>query len=103
MPNEPDPATDGPAETLLLGSRSLLGTAQESNLGAHGDAGSTLGVERCIGSYRLLELIGEGGMGEVWRAEQLQPVHRQVALKVIKAGWTPAVVARSNRSARPWP
>jgi eukaryotic-like serine/threonine-protein kinase len=48
-----------------------------------------------IGSYRLLELIGEGGMGEVWLAEQKQPVRRRVALKLIKAGMdTRDVVAR---------
>src|SRR5262245_60170670 len=39
-----------------------------------------------IGSYKLLERIGEGGMGTVWMAEQTQPVKRLVALKVIKAG-----------------
>jgi tetratricopeptide (TPR) repeat protein len=45
--------------------------------------------------YRLLQRIGEGGMGEVWVAEQTEPVHRQVALKVIKAGMDSAqVVAR---------
>ena len=39
-----------------------------------------------IGPYRLLEKLGEGGMGTVWVAEQTQPVRRRVALKVIKAG-----------------
>jgi hypothetical protein len=38
------------------------------------------------GRYKLLEEIGEGGMGTVWVAEQTQPVRRQVALKLIKAG-----------------
>ena len=48
-----------------------------------------------IGPYRLLEPIGEGGMGEVWLAEQLEPVRRRVALKLIKAGMdTQQVVAR---------
>src|SRR5262249_38691737 len=39
-----------------------------------------------IGPYRLLEQIGEGGFGVVLRAEQTQPVRRQVALKVLKPG-----------------
>src|SRR3984885_156087 len=48
-----------------------------------------------IGPYQLLQLIGEGGMGQVWLAEQKQPVHRRVALKLIKVGMdTQEVVAR---------
>jgi serine/threonine protein kinase/WD40 repeat protein/tetratricopeptide (TPR) repeat protein len=39
-----------------------------------------------IGPYRLMEQIGEGGMGLVFVAEQQQPVRRKVALKVIKPG-----------------
>src|SRR5262245_6962889 len=38
------------------------------------------------GRYTLLERLGEGGMGEVWLARQQEPVKRQVALKLIKAG-----------------
>ncbi len=50
---------------------------------------------KSIGPYRLLQLLGEGGMGEVWLAEQKTPIHRTVALKLIKAGMdTKAVVAR---------
>jgi len=48
-----------------------------------------------IGPYRLLEKIGEGGMGEVWIAEQHKPIRRKVALKVIKSGMdTKQVIAR---------
>jgi serine/threonine protein kinase len=48
-----------------------------------------------IGFYHLLEPIGQGGMGEVWLAQQKQPVRRRVALKLIKAGMdTREVVAR---------
>ena len=48
-----------------------------------------------IGRYKLLERIGEGGFGVVYMAEQLQPVRRQVALKVIKLGMdTRQVIAR---------
>src|SRR5947207_5397626 len=39
-----------------------------------------------IGPYKLLQQIGEGGMGTVFMAEQTRPVQRKVALKVIKAG-----------------
>src|SRR5262249_12680617 len=39
-----------------------------------------------VGPYKLLERIGEGGMGTVWMAHQTAPVKRVVALKLIKAG-----------------
>ncbi len=38
------------------------------------------------GRYKLLQNIGEGGMGSVWVAEQKQPVRRKVAIKLVKAG-----------------
>jgi serine/threonine protein kinase/Flp pilus assembly protein TadD len=61
-------------------------TAEESVSGVPG------GV---IGPYRLMEQIGEGGMGLVFVAEQQHPVRRKVALKVIKPGMdTRQVVAR---------
>jgi serine/threonine protein kinase/tetratricopeptide (TPR) repeat protein len=48
-----------------------------------------------IGPYRLMEQIGEGGMGVVYVAEQHQPVRRRVALKIIKPGMdTKQVIAR---------
>jgi hypothetical protein len=48
-----------------------------------------------IGPYRLLQQIGIGGMGEVWLAEQREPVRRKVALKLLKRGMdTAQVVAR---------
>jgi serine/threonine protein kinase/tetratricopeptide (TPR) repeat protein len=50
---------------------------------------------RMVGSYRLLQRLGEGGMGDVWLAQQVHPVQRQVAIKVVKAGMDSArVVAR---------
>ena len=56
---------------------------------------STTRAVEMIGPYRLLQRVGEGGMGEVWLAEQTHPVRRRVALKIIKAGMdTTQVVAR---------
>ncbi len=53
------------------------GTIQSSN---HEKPGTI------IGRYKLLELIGEGGFGAVYMAEQSEPVRRKVALKIIKLG-----------------
>ena len=47
------------------------------------------------GQYKLVEEIGEGGMGTVWMAQQTEPVKRPVAVKLIKAGMdSKAVLAR---------
>jgi serine/threonine protein kinase len=48
------------------------------------DAGAEARVT--IGPYRLLQCVGEGGVGQVWRAEQTAPVRRTVTLKVLKTG-----------------
>src|SRR5262249_11575721 len=85
---------DGPAlrqrgEALLRAQRAA-GSFLESPLA--GLAASALdlpgaeGPGTVIGPYRLVEQIGEGGMGLVFAAEQQQPVQRKVALKVLKPG-----------------
>ena len=52
-------------------------------------------VETSIGPYKLLQQIGEGGMGAVWMAQQDAPIQRMVALKLIKAGMdSKQVIAR---------
>ena len=50
-------------------------------------SGATIGRR-----YKLLELIGAGGMGVVWMAEQRSPIRRFVAIKLIKAGMDSATV-----------
>ncbi len=81
-------AHDQPESAL---ERPLAGEAQT---GMYGKAVESPGVV-IAGRYKLLESIGEGGMGEVWVAEQTQPVRRKVALKLIKAGMdSKSVLAR---------
>jgi eukaryotic-like serine/threonine-protein kinase len=58
------------------------GTVAQDNPGA----GSLEQPGTVIGPYKLIEQIGEGGMGTVWMAQQTEPVRRLVALKLIKAG-----------------
>ena len=89
----------------------LLRTEVEDLLGAIARAGDFLGGSspadatvdqpitelpgQTIGRYKLLEEIGEGGMGVVYMAEHREPVRRKVAVKIIKPGMdTRQVVAR---------
>jgi eukaryotic-like serine/threonine-protein kinase len=50
--------------------------------------------------FRLVRRLGEGGMGQVWLAEQTAPIQRQVALKLIKAGMYDAAVVQRFRAER---
>ena len=93
--------------TLGLATADLRGEV-ESLLGHHVPSEVTVGVATAegghhlaegpgtvIGRYKLLEEIGQGGMGVVYMAEQTEPVRRMVALKIIKLGMdTKEVVAR---------
>jgi serine/threonine protein kinase len=98
-----DGACAGNAQ-LLRRVRELLASHEESHgpLDAPPCVGATVDqppiAERpgmSIGSYKLLQQIGEGAMGVVYMAEQQEPVRRKVALKVIKPGMDSAqVIAR---------
>jgi non-specific serine/threonine protein kinase/serine/threonine-protein kinase len=66
-----------------------------SNMPTSAASGGDSATGSVIGPYHLLQLIAEGGMGQVWLAEQKQPVRRRVAVKLIKVGMdTREVVAR---------
>ena len=94
-----DPAVRGEVMRLL---RQRYTSGEEptevSGCAAGSAAGSAAGdapVGGEIGPYRLLSIVGEGGFGVVWLAEQTEPVRRRVALKVIKPGMgSAAVVSR---------
>ena len=79
----------------------------ESLLAAHADAdglsghpwaiklAEAAGESKTIGPYQLIRELGVGGMGQVWLAEQTEPVRRLIALKLIKGGmYDTAVVQR---------
>jgi serine/threonine protein kinase len=82
----------------LLEAHQALGSIQfDPNAGRAAAAGgcSAHGPGSVIGPYKLLDAIGEGGMGIVYKAEQERPVRRRVALKIIKPGMdTAQVIAR---------
>ena len=72
----------------------LEGHFQEGGFLAQGPTRETLRLaprpaespSSVIGHYKLLEQLGEGGFGEVWMAEQREPVKRRVAVKILKLG-----------------
>src|SRR5258708_4949840 len=68
-----DPLVDGES-TRTFGDRT------KSYAGHAASAGTII-----AGKYKLLQQIGEGGMGTVWRADQTEPVKRRVAIKLIHA------------------
>ncbi|MFN9082756.1 MAG: serine/threonine protein kinase [Planctomyces sp.] len=75
---------------FFLGNAQLEQVRQTGSTGpraaqAH-SVGEYVSGDEIQGRYRLLQLIGEGGMGAVWLAQQTTPVKRRVAIKLIRAG-----------------
>ena len=60
----------------------------DSSSGGMGGVATSAAVRlgEALGNYRILSRLGEGGMGQVWLAEQTAPLLRQVALKLIRVG-----------------
>jgi eukaryotic-like serine/threonine-protein kinase len=91
-----DPAVRARVESLLLEHERLSGFLEPAaDPNATTDLPGKLLGTVIAGKYKLMELIGEGGMGSVWRAQQTEPVKRFVAVKLIKTGMdSKAVLAR---------
>jgi non-specific serine/threonine protein kinase/serine/threonine-protein kinase len=79
-PNRPPHDDPEQTSTHLPGERSASVPTGSGRTAVPAGPGPT------IGPYRLIRQIGEGGMGQVWLAEQTEPVTRRVALKLVRAG-----------------
>lgn len=95
---ERDPVERDAFLSRACGPDTALRAEIESLLAAHAQAGAfsqgPISIEPqlemregdSIGPYRLIRRIGQGGMGEVWLADQTEPLQRQVALKLLRTG-----------------
>lgn len=98
-PENPDEsANPGNADDLTANPTA----SAETTLDTGGDASnsSKAAARISVGPYLLVKKLGEGGMGQVWLAEQTVPVKRQVALKLIKGGLYDDVVIQRFESER---
>ncbi len=85
----------GSGNQLDAGSKEALASDVPATLAAIPRIAELVAGQVIAGRYKLIEIIGEGGMGSVWMAEQREPVRRLVALKLIKPGMdSRAVVVR---------
>jgi serine/threonine protein kinase len=103
-----DTALRAEVESLLLADEgvrsSFLQTPPADELDADSDwIGSSVALQAgqvFAGRFQLIRKLGEGGMGQVWLADQTSPVRRQVALKLIKAGMYDEAVVQRFQSER---
>ena len=103
MPNCPQCGQELDSDPAGLCPQCLIQGAFDSSLGVDTSRTQTIHTDTAVAAdedfarYHVLRTLGEGGMGTVYLAEQLQPIHRRVALKVVKLGMdTAQVLARFN-------
>ena len=85
---------------LRLEVESLLAAFDESDRLFDVDAADAPTHPGNVGPYRLIRELGVGGMGQVWLAEQTEPVRRLIALKLIRAGMYDAAVVQRFQAER---
>ncbi|HLK08069.1 MAG TPA: serine/threonine-protein kinase [Candidatus Angelobacter sp.] len=94
----------GTDENLKAEIESLLAAHDQSDLLSsspwHEQSQFQWQTPKSMGPYQLIRKLGEGGMGQVWLAEQTAPVRRQVALKLIRAGMFDATLLQRFQSER---
>jgi len=104
-----DSALREEVESLLLAEDAVRASFLESpfpadelteDMNGDGPGGALAAGQIFAERFRLVRKIGEGGMGQVWLAEQTSPVRRQVALKLIKAGMYDESVVQRFQSER---
>jgi eukaryotic-like serine/threonine-protein kinase len=88
-------------DAAALCPKCLIQSALDSSVGAEESGTETISTATAaagdddFGRYRIIQPLGEGGMGTVYLAEQLEPIRRRVALKIVKLGMeTAQVLAR---------
>jgi eukaryotic-like serine/threonine-protein kinase len=91
MSEEIDPVRGDNPELAATAISSAPGTTPDLEPTASSSGSTTVGykttpIPKVIGPYKLLRRLGEGGMGQVWLADQTAPVQREVALKLIRIG-----------------
>ncbi len=92
------PAAQERLDTPIIDARAVA--AAVDALESHGDR---IPDPETVGPYRIIEQLGEGGMGTVYLAEQTEPVRRRVALKLIKLGMdSKQVIARFEAERQRW-
>jgi WD40 repeat protein/serine/threonine protein kinase len=92
LPDGQATAAGGTVDSQPGGSQRAPAPIREATLASASTPPHVETVGTRIGPYKLLQQLGEGGMGIVWVAEQTEPVKRRVALKVIKPGMDSARV-----------